>query len=188
MLAHQGDRRCLYAGRFPGLRRAHAGMGRVGRRRQTARVPANARQSRICTRLVPARLRARQRRQQYSPICRAFVPKPSDGLEPSTPSLPWRFWGGTGGHGPALAITFLLQILASRRVGRVRECPRVLDLTYPSRTRGPLSVSQTHDTSWDRQPAPTASPSPEAGNGGGRTHAYAAMSTLSRQPRKAAYA
>jgi len=31
----------------------------------------------------------RRRRQRYVPICRLFF-KPSDGLEPSTPSLPWR--------------------------------------------------------------------------------------------------
>ena len=38
------------------------------------------------------------------------IPKePSDGLEPSTPSLPWRFSGGTGVHGRALTLTFLLQ-------------------------------------------------------------------------------
>jgi hypothetical protein len=36
--------------------------------------------------------------------------EPSDGLEPSTPSLPWRFEGGTGGHGRTLAITLFLQI------------------------------------------------------------------------------
>jgi hypothetical protein len=47
---------------------------------------------------------------------------------------------GTGGHGRALAITFLLQIGPLRRVGRARPCPRVLGLMYPSRTRGLLSV------------------------------------------------
>jgi hypothetical protein len=71
--------------------------------------------------------------------------EPSDGLEPSTPSLPWRFTGGTGGHGRPLAITFLLEIGPSRRVSCARECPRVPRLMYPSRTRGALSVFKTHD-------------------------------------------
>jgi hypothetical protein len=66
--------------------------------------------------------------------------KPSDGLEPSTPSLPWRFWGGTGGHGRALAITFLLQI---GRLNVCRSCPHVPRLMYPSRTRGSLPVCKT---------------------------------------------
>ena len=61
--------------------------------------------------------------------------EPSDGLEPSTPSLPWRSRGGTGGHARAQVDTFFLQIRPVRRVARVRACPRVLDLMYPSRTR-----------------------------------------------------
>jgi hypothetical protein len=77
-------------------------------------------------------------------ICGTFA-KPSDGLEPSTPSLPWRFRGGTGGHRRALAITFLLQIVPSRRVSRARACPLVRGLMYPSRTRGVLSVLETDD-------------------------------------------
>ena len=34
-------------------------------------------------------------------ICSGFVllKEPSDGLEPSTPSLPWRFWVGIRVHG-----------------------------------------------------------------------------------------
>ncbi|MDQ3162443.1 MAG: hypothetical protein M3Q92_06370 [Actinomycetota bacterium] len=42
------------------------------------------------------------------PFCRRF--KPSDGLEPQTPSLPWRFKHGTGVHGRAHAATFPLEI------------------------------------------------------------------------------
>ena len=80
-------------------------------------------------------------RQQKSPF--AGILEPSDGLEPSTPSLPWRFPGATGGHGRAFAITFRLQIGSSRRVSRARPCPRVPRLMYPSRTRGSLSVCKT---------------------------------------------
>jgi hypothetical protein len=36
--------------------------------------------------------------------------KPSDGLEPSTPSLPWRFESVTRVHARPLASTFVLQI------------------------------------------------------------------------------
>ena len=74
-------------------------------------------------------------------MCRTF--KPSDGLEPSTPSLPWRFRGGTGGYGRALATTIFLQIAPLECVSDVRACPRVLKLMYPSRTRGALPVRTT---------------------------------------------
>jgi hypothetical protein len=60
-----------------------------------------------------------------------------------TSSLPWRFSGGTGGHGRALAITFLLQIVPSGRGWRARACPRVHRLMYPSRTRDALSICET---------------------------------------------
>ena len=57
-------------------------------RRQTSPVPSSARQS---AKVYPFGTRealwARQRRQRYMPICRDFMSKPSDGLEPSTPSL-----------------------------------------------------------------------------------------------------
>ena len=35
--------------------------------------------------------------------------KPSDGLEPSTPSLPWKFRGGNGVHARSLVTTFVLE-------------------------------------------------------------------------------
>jgi hypothetical protein len=46
--------------------------------------------------------------------------KPSDGLEPSTPSLPWKFRRGTGGHARAFANTFVLQIGQSAYVCSAR--------------------------------------------------------------------
>jgi hypothetical protein len=73
----------------------------------------------------------------------AGILEPSDGLEPSTPSLPWRFWGGKAGHGRALASTMCLQSEGFVDVGRDRACPRVLSLVYPSRTRGLLSDRKT---------------------------------------------
>jgi hypothetical protein len=44
------------------------------------------------------------------PVCRAFVPKPSDGLEPSTASLPWRFLRVTRVHTRSRATRSFLQI------------------------------------------------------------------------------
>jgi hypothetical protein len=74
-----------------------------------------------------------QSRQQESRLCSGFVTpnKPSDGLEPSTPSLP--------------SITFFLQISASGCVTRARACPRVPNLMYPSRTRAAFAVCETDD-------------------------------------------
>jgi hypothetical protein len=56
------------------------------RRRACPRMPASP------GNVYPSRTRARRRRQDRqhnTPIYRAFA-EPSDGLEPSTPSLPWR--------------------------------------------------------------------------------------------------
>jgi hypothetical protein len=68
-------------------------------------------------------------------------PKPSDGLEPSTPSLPsgwyWRAWPGIRGH-----VFPANQLVVCRGV---RECPHVSDLMYPSRTRDLLSVLTTEN-------------------------------------------
>jgi hypothetical protein len=69
--------------------------------------------------------------------------KPSDGLEPSTPSLPWRFWRGIGEHAWSFAVTFPLQIILLRLASCARVYPRVPRLMYPSRTRELLSVCTT---------------------------------------------
>ena len=74
-----------------------------------------------------------------------FFSKPSDGLEPSTPSLPWRFRGGNRVHARSLAATFVLQIRRWQCVASARTCPLVLSLLYPSRTRGVLSVRTTNN-------------------------------------------
>ena len=58
-------------------------------------------------------------------------------------SLPWRSWGGIRVHGWTFAVTFVLQIETSGRVADARACPRLLELMYPSRTRGPLSACRT---------------------------------------------
>jgi hypothetical protein len=50
-------------------------------------------------------------RKRKAAICTAFV-EPSDGLEPSTPSLPWRFRSVTRVHARSPKAQFLLQIPA----------------------------------------------------------------------------
>ena len=87
----------------------------VRRRRQASRSVARTRDvSGICPRS--------SRRQQGKRHLQALSRSP-DGLEPSTPSLPWRFPGGTGAHRRACAITVLPQIGPSRCVNRARTCP-----------------------------------------------------------------
>jgi hypothetical protein len=93
-----------------------------------------------CTRLVPAtRHDLAITDNTRRPFAGLFL-EPSDGLEPSTPSLPWRSKGSTGVHGWTSPSTIFLQIDASRCVARARACPRVPRLMYPPRTRGVLSV------------------------------------------------
>ena len=55
----------------------------------------------------------------------------SDGLEPSTPSLPWRFRTVTRIHARSSATLFLLQIAVIRRRGMRREASRVSFLMCP---------------------------------------------------------
>ena len=85
--------------------------------------------------------KCRSARIQKTPFCGAFA-EPSDGLEPSTPSLPWRFGSVTRVHARSLASMFVLQIGSSARDNNERACPDVLGLAYPSRTRLSLSVLQ----------------------------------------------
>jgi hypothetical protein len=64
-------------------------------------------------------------------ICPAIFSKPSDGLEPSTPSLPWRFRRVTRVHARSLATQFLLQIHLIRSTNMRREASRVSFLMSP---------------------------------------------------------
>ena len=116
----------------------------VARRRACPRVPLVPK----CTRLVPATNRNLAITGNTTSPFAGISFKPSDGLEPSTPSLPWRFWGGTRVHGRASKIAFDLQISALQRVIRVLAYPRVPDLMYPSGTRGVLSVLKTYNGGW----------------------------------------
>src|SRR5207247_7695019 len=83
----------------------------------------------------------RQNRQLNIAICRYF--KPSDGLEPSTPSLPWRFSGVTRVHARSLATQFLLQIGMNLTAEMRRETSRVSFLMCPFCVRAPSSELAT---------------------------------------------
>ena len=65
------------------------------------------------------------------PICREFMSKPSDGLEPSTPSLPWKFWCAKRVHARSPATHFRLQIQVVAIVEMRRERSGVSFLTCP---------------------------------------------------------
>jgi hypothetical protein len=69
--------------------------------------------------------------------------KPSDGLEPSTPSLPWRFRGVTRVHARSLATHFLLQIGPLQAVQMRRETSRVSFLMCPFCVRALLPHATT---------------------------------------------
>jgi hypothetical protein len=64
--------------------------------------------------------------------------EPSDGLEPSTPSLPWRFLGVTRVHTRSLTAQFLLQIGLLQAVEMRRETSRVSFLMCPFCVRAVL--------------------------------------------------
>jgi hypothetical protein len=87
--------------------------------RETSRMPPSARESQNVP-VVPAKNRNRATTDNATGLFAGLLCKPSDGLEPSTPSLPRRFWDGTGVHGRASADTFFLQIGMSRCVVHVR--------------------------------------------------------------------
>ena len=69
--------------------------------------------------------------------------KPSSGLEPSTPSLPWRFRGVTRVHARSLATHFLLQIGLVEALEMRRETSRVSFLMCPFCVRGLLAAATT---------------------------------------------
>jgi hypothetical protein len=75
-------------------------------------------------------------------ICWPLV-KPSDGLEPSTPSLPWRFPGVTRGHARSLATRIVLQTTLFECGEMRRETSRVSFLMCPFCVRASLSDEAT---------------------------------------------
>jgi hypothetical protein len=114
-------------------------------------------------------MRERQLEPQSARACQAFAKqakknalagisrKPSDGLEPSTASLPWKFRRGNGVHARSFASTFVLQInrsVVSAVPARDRAWSRSCTRLVPA---GVLSVLKTRnvtrlDVPWDRQP------------------------------------
>ena len=75
-------------------------------------------------------------------ICAAFA-EPSGGLEPSTPSLPWRFRSVTRVHARSLAAHILLQIAPFEGPAMRRETSRVSFLMCLFCVRDLLSVLKT---------------------------------------------
>jgi hypothetical protein len=92
-----------------------------------------------CTRLVPAR--NRNLAFAGNTVCpfAGLLCKPSDGLEPSTPSLPWKFGSVTRGHTRSLATQFLLQVGPFEESGMRRKTSRVSFLMCPFCVRALLS-------------------------------------------------
>ena len=80
--------------------------------------------------------------KEKAPICGAFA-EPSDGLEPSTPSLPWRFGSVTRVHARSLATPFLLQIGLLEAVQMRRETSRMSFLMCPFCVRDSMSIRTT---------------------------------------------
>jgi hypothetical protein len=131
--ASTGNTKARVAGTFRASGRDRLPRARPSLRREMSRVPASARQSQKCTRLVPAKRRNLAiAGNRTSPFAGIFL-KPSDGLEPSTPSLPWRFRGGTGG--PRLGTRGHV-LPANRASEPCLSCPRV-----PGRAQADVPVS-----------------------------------------------
>jgi hypothetical protein len=104
-----------------------------------------------CVRNVSACFTARQ---HQVPICRHFL-EPSGGLEPSTPSLPWRFRGVTRVHARSRATQFALQIGLVGTHAMRREASRVSFLMCPFCVRGLVpgsTTSQPNDLGYGRGP------------------------------------
>ena len=136
--ASRGNRSRLLAGGFP----VDPSTGLVTACRETTRDVAVRRAYQICVRNVSACL---THRQQQNAALQVFCSKPSDGLEPLTPSLPWRFWGVTRVHARSLATQFFLQIGPNKmRPGMRREASRVSFLMCPFCVRDLSSVLATH--------------------------------------------
>ena len=75
-------------------------------------------------------------------MCGAFA-EPSDRLEPSTPSLPWKFRRVTHVHARSSATRFLLQIPLLQAVEMRRETSPVSVLMCPFCVRASLSDEAT---------------------------------------------
>jgi hypothetical protein len=71
------------------------------------------------------------------------LPKPSDGLEPSTPSLPWKFGSVTRVDARSRGTQFRLQMGPIRRLAMRRETSRVSFLMCPFCVREALTTVTT---------------------------------------------
>ncbi len=74
--------------------------------------------------------------EDRNPAFAGLLREPSDGLEPSTPSLPFRFWGGERGHARAFPATKVPQTGGIRRRDVTRAWTRVVLLVFAPRSHG----------------------------------------------------
>jgi hypothetical protein len=95
-----------------------------------------------CTSRTREASESRQRRQHLS-LFAGLLCKPSDGLEPSTPSLPSWGAGGRRGHGRVLAATKTPQTEGFRRGAMTRAWTRVYKLVFASRSHRLYAVRAT---------------------------------------------
>ena len=90
-------------------------------------------------------VRSRRYRANRKCLISSNFSKPSDGLEPSTPSLPWKFWSLTRVHARSRATHILLQIAPFDGPKMRRKTSRVSFLMCPFCVRGLLSVLTTEN-------------------------------------------
>ena len=129
-------------------------------RLNTGAEPVDAASTNTDPHLVKEVLDGVDRGNKKPPICGRFLCRrePSDGLEPSTPSLPWRFRSVTRVHARSLATHILLQIGPFEGPEMRRETSCVSFLMCPFCVRGSLSVLTTKNVGrgcdWSRPRIP----------------------------------
>jgi len=116
---------------------------------------------RASPKMYPSRTRGvpifRRCRQHHSRFAGLFC-KPSDGLEPSTPSLPFRFRGGKRGHAWTFTATKAPQTGRIRRRDLTRAWTRVVVLMFAPRSQGmrlgrqPLPATRTQVPGTEARP------------------------------------
>jgi hypothetical protein len=143
-LARSDNGHCFFAGISSIIASVSRPEGCVRRRREASRCAARtADVSGMCPRVL-------QTDNNKCPFAGTFK-EPSGGLEPPTPSLPWRFQGVTRVHARSLATQFRLQIGLLQAVEMRREASRVSFLMCPFCVRRALLDLATAPTG--RRPA-----------------------------------
>jgi hypothetical protein len=135
---------CASSGRFPDPPVELEGLdadalGRLGGQLDDILVVKGSSDGRLCEAPdMNVRLHVQVDRNAEAPTCRDFA-EPSDGLEPSTPSLPWKSRSVTRVHARSLATQSVLQIGMLQAVQMRRETSFVSFLMCPFCVRVPSS-------------------------------------------------